>query len=146
MGTTVDTKSLSPLGMTNELQSRLEKWFGPKTGARVVVSKVDEYTIQFDVYRQYGRFYEPPEIFSGHKDSVFALDQNIILGTDYEDKGENIDLSDFSGRYAIYFYQDDFFWEYKNAAKERHLSRIKRLAFEHHADRFTFIVQCCAKF
>lgn len=147
MGTLVDSKGRSPLGMTMYLTERLNRWWGKESGANVIVSQVDEHTIQFDLYRHYGNYYESPERCSTHSDSIFSFDKQLILGTEYSDTpGNKVDLEEYSGRYVIYYANDDFFYDYKQAAKAMGASNIKALEFQHFNDHFTFKVTTYARF
>ena len=148
MGALVDSKSRSPLGMTKFLTERLNRWWGKDANANVIVSQVDVHTIQFDLYRHYGDdYYESPEICSSHSDSIFSFDKQLILGTEYDDtQGNKVDLDEYSGRYVIYYANDDFFYDYKQAAKAMGASNIKALEFQHFNDHFTFKVTTYARF
>lgn len=93
------------------------------------------------VYREYGKWYEEPQLYRGNKSSIFQLDEWIILGDEYQ-TGTYADLTQFEGRYVI---REDitslFLYRWRKLAKENHISRIKNVEFEDFLDHFDLKVE-----
>ena len=136
--TVLDSKKLSPIGMQTLLQQRLDNWLG-KDKTQIKVDALNSNTMKFTLYRKYGDWYEDPQRFQPQT-SVFSWDEIILLGDGYE-TGKEADLETLTGRYAIYHDQEDFFYDYKEKAKENHCTRIKRLEQQSFLDRIEFTVE-----
>ena len=136
--TVLDSKKLSPIGMQTLLQQRLDNWLG-KDKAQIKVDALNSNTTKFTLYRKYGNWFEDPQRFQPQT-SVFSWDEHILLGDDYQ-TGTTADFDTHTGRYAIYHDQEDFFYDYKEKAKENHCTRIKRLEQQSFLDRIEFTVE-----
>ena len=138
IGTVLDTKSLSTNGFQFMLQQRLDDWLG-KDKTQIKVEELNGHTMKFTLYRKYGDWFEDPQRFKPN-DNVFSWDEHILLGDDYQ-TGTTADFDNLNGRYAIYHDQEDFFYDYKEKAKENHCTRIKNLSQQSFLDRIEFTVE-----
>ena len=138
IGTILDTKYLSPIGIQTLLQQRLDAWLG-KDKTQIKVDALNGNTMKFTLYRKYGDWFEDPQRFQPQT-SVFSWDEHILLGDEYEE-GTTADFEILTGRYVISYYEDDFFRDYKEKAKENHCTRIKHLEQQSFLDRIEFTVE-----
>lgn len=138
IGTVLDTKNLSPIGIQTLLQQRLDDWLG-KDKTQIKVDALNGNTMKFTLYRKYGDWYEDPQRFQPQT-SVFSWDEHILLGDDYE-TGTTTDFETLTGRYVISYHEDDFFRDYKEKAKENHCTKIKHLEQQSFLDRIEFTVE-----
>ena len=138
INTGLDTKNLSPIGMQTILQQRLDAWLG-NGKIQIKVDALNGNTMKFTLYRKYGDWYNDPQMFQPN-DDVFSWDEHILLGEGYQ-TGTEADFDTHNGRYAIYHDQEDFFYDYKEKAKENHCTRIKNLSQQSFLDRIEFTVE-----
>ena len=138
IGTVLDAKNLSPIGMQTLLQQRLDAWLG-KDKTQIKVEELNDHAMRFTLYRKYGYWYEDPQRFQPQT-SVFSWDEHILLGDDYE-TGTTADFETLTGRYVISYHEDDFFRDYKEKAKENHCTKIKHLEQQSFLDRIEFTVE-----
>lgn len=138
IGTVLDTKNLSPIGMQTLLQQRLDAWLG-KDKTQIKVEELNDHTMKFTLYRKYGDWYSDPQMFQPN-DNVFSWDEIILLGEGYQ-TGTEADFDTHNGRYTIYHDQEDFFYDYKEKVKENRCTRIKHLEQQSFLDRIEFTVE-----
>lgn len=138
IGEVVDTKKSTISEIEKILQQRLDDWLG-KDKTQIKVDALNNNTMKFTLYRKYGNWFEDPQRFQPQT-SVFSWDEHILLGDDYQ-TGTTADFETLTGRYAIYHDQEDFFYDYKEKAKENHCTRIKRLEQQSFLDRIEFTVE-----
>lgn len=138
VGKVVDTKKSTISGIETILQQRLDDWLG-KDKTQIKVDALNNNTMKFTLYRKYGNWFDDPQRFQPQT-SVFSWDEHILLGDDYQ-TGKTADFDTHTGRYAIYHDQEDFFYDYKEKAKENHCTRIKRLEQQSFLDRIEFTVE-----
>ena len=137
-GAVLDTKSLSPNGFQTLIQQRLDDWLG-KDKTQIMVEELNDHTMRFTLYRKYGDWYIDPQMFQPN-DNVFSWDEIILLGEGYQTRTE-ADFDTHNGRYAIYHNQEDFFYDYKEKAKENRCTRIKHLEQQSFLDRIELTVE-----
>lgn len=139
-GTVINLRGMSESSLQNYLQLRYDCWLGKDT-VRVEVTHLEHKLIEMRVYREYGKWYEDPQLYRGNKSSIFQLDEWIILGDEYQ-TGTYADLTQFEGRYVI---REDinslFLYRWRKLAKENHISRIKNVEFEDFLDHFDLKVE-----
>ena len=139
IGTVLDTKDYASLqDMQDFLQRRLDAWLG-KGKTQIKVDQLGSHTMKFTLYRKYGSWFEDPQRYQPQT-SVFSWDKIILLGDGYE-KGTYADFDTLNGRYVISYGEEDFFYDYKRAARANHGSRIKNLSQQSYLDRIEFTVE-----
>ena len=138
INTVLDTKNLSPIGIQTLLQQRLDDWLG-KGKTQIKVDALNGNTMKFTLYRKYGNWFEDPQRFQPQT-SVFSWDEHILLGDEYQ-TGTEADFETLTGRYVISYDEKDFFYDYKEKAKENHCTRIKHLEQQSFLDRIELTVE-----
>lgn len=139
IGTVLDMKDYATVqDMQDFLQKRLDAWLG-KDKTQIKVDQMDSHTMKFTLYRKYGSWFEDPQRFQPQT-SVFSYDKQILLGLDYQ-TGTYADLQTLAGRYVISYGENDFFDDYKRAARENHSTRIKHLEQQSFLDRIELTVE-----
>ena len=138
IGEVVDTKRSTINEIEELLQKRLDAWLG-KDKTQIKVDALNGNTMKFTLYRKYGDWYSDPQMFQPN-DNVFSWDEIILLGEGYQ-TGTEADFDTHNGRYAIYHDQADFFYDYKEKAKENHCTRIKHLEQQSFLDRIELTVE-----
>ena len=138
IGTVLDTKVYTAQEMQETLQRRLDAWLG-KDKTQIQVTEMNDHTIKFTLYRKYGAWFEDPQRFQPQT-SVFSWDKHILLGDDYQ-TGTYADFDSHSGRYVVSNHENDFFYDYKEKARENHCSRIKQLSQQSYLDRIELTVE-----
>lgn len=133
MGESYDTRKTSIGEIQTLLQKRADAWLGTNT-ITVEVNQTSSNQMEFVIRRKYGSYYEDPDSFkSPGGQFIFSYDQQIILGTDYQ-TGTKADFSQHPGRYLICDAVEDFEYDYKQAVRENHASRVKNIQFEEHLE------------
>ena len=77
-GSVINLRGMSESSLQNYLQLRYDCWLGKDT-VRVEVTHLEHKLIEMRVYREYGKWYEEPQLYRGNKSSIFQLDEWIIL-------------------------------------------------------------------
>lgn len=139
-GAVIDLKNLTEQELENFLQQRYNDWLGNNT-VTVQVSNLEHKKISVVLYRKYGDWYDDPQRFSEKRNTIFQLDEQLILGTGYQ-TGSYADLSKNNCRYVI---REDittiFLPKWKGLAKQNHCSRIKNIEFEDFLDHFELSIE-----
>lgn len=135
VGQVYNTKNYSELELQARLQERLDAWLGKDT-VKVKVLNLENKRIELQIFRRYGDWYEDPDKFFPKANSIFQLDEQLILGEGYQ-SGTIADLSVHECKYVVLNdVQSIFLPKYRRLAKENHCSRIKNLQFDDHLDYF----------
>ena len=132
------TNSLSPLGIQYMGQQRLDAWLGPGK-VKFEVAQLAERQFKFTLWREYGPWYQDPKPFSNCNDTIFAWDQQIFLGTDYQ-TGTQADFQNHTARYIISYGIPDFLREMRDMAKKHHGTRIKSIEVDNNLDHIDLIL------
>ena len=132
------TNSLAPSGIELLGQLRLDRWLG-KDKVRFEVTLLAERQFKFTIWRKYGPWYQDPKPFSSCNDSIFAWDQQIFLGTDYQ-TGTQADFQNHTARYIISYGIPDFLREMRAMAKKHHGTRIKSIEVDNNLDHIDVII------
>lgn len=144
MGEILRTDSLSLSGMRLMLQTIVDKWMGK---GKVVIELKDEgvNAIKFILYRTYEGDYNEERFlpdgsyrFSSDEDSIYAMDQQLIMGKDYKNP------RNWVGAYVsarLFHSKDDVIKIYKKAAKQNHTSKIKNVTIQEFPDRLEMTVE-----
>lgn len=138
IGAVLDTKVYTAQEIQEVLQRRLDSWLG-KEKTQIKVTELNDRTMKFTLYRKYGDWYEDPQMFQPNR-GVFSWDECILLGDGYE-TGTYADFENHPGRYIIYDDEKDFFYDYKEKARENHCTRIKQLSQQSFLDRIELTVE-----
>jgi len=137
-----DTKSLSALGMENQMQKRLDAWLGTGTVVVKVSLQEDVKKCVVTLWREYGDWYSDPKVFrSSCNDSIFTYDETIFLGRGYQ-TGTVMDLKTLNSRYI---WSNDiktiFLPSLKEMAKKYHGTRIKSIEVDNNLDHIELTLQ-----